>query len=350
MIADLPLEGLVTLLDGLPILVCGLERDGRIVAANAGCVELAGDVLGRDWREVFATHDRADHVAALWTAVQPGVPSDDFEALCGTHRVRWRFSHWDLAPRAALCAIGLDVTQERARMARKRSADRVAALGNLGAGLAHELRNPLNSAVLQLALAERRLAKTGDPSQRLDAPISEAKHELSRAAALLDDFLAFARPSPMTLEQVDIHALVERAVQRTRPRAHEAGVSVEVARGDGMLCESPAELDAVRVEGALVQLIANAIDASARAHTPVLVRCYASANTVALEVEDRGPGLPSKDAPIFDPFYTTKPASTGLGLAIVERVAADHGGHVEVERVGDATIFRMRLPIIVGAV
>ena len=343
-----PPDRLVHLLDSMTMIVCGLDRSGHIVAANDRCRRLTGldgALIGRDWREIFASAERHDQVTSLWASVTPEGGTGEFEALCRTgRRLRWQFSRWRGGDDGALCAVAVDVTDERDRLARRRAVERVTALANLGAGLAHELRNPLNSASLQLTLAERKLARAGAAAAGAGDPIGQAMREIDRAAALLDDFLAFARPEPLAIARVELGGVVARAIARVRARAQAHGVELVVGAGPAMA----AEADGARLEGALVQLLTNAIDASVGIADEVTVSWTCAGNALSLEVADRGAGLPSESAPIFDPFFTTKPGGTGLGLAIVERVAHDHGGSVEVERTGGTTVFRLRLPIIVG--
>lgn len=219
-----------------------------------------------------------------------------------------------------------------------------AALASLGAGLAHELRNPLNSALLQLALAQRRLARAKLP---VPGEIAEATRELHRAATLLEDFLMFARPQQTAHQRADVSAIVNAALARVRDRAARAGVEVTTTGGPRVV----ARLDPVRIERALVEVLANAIDAAREAaHPDVEIRWSMEGTSLVIEVEDRGPGMPSGTEPIFDAFYSTKPTGTGLGLAIVNRIVADHDGTAELTRAGDATIFRMQLPIVLAAV
>jgi signal transduction histidine kinase len=220
------------------------------------------------------------------------------------------------------------------------------ALGNLVSGLTHELRNPLNGALLQLAVAERHEARAspGVVTPTLRA-ITQATNEIRRISTLLDDFLVFVRPTPLHLERVDVRRVVERAIERGRAKALAAAVTIALECGD----DADAEVDASRIEAAVFHLLANAIDAAVEAPArDVRVRLEVRGNAIAIEVEDRGTGPPAGDAPIFEPFFTTKKGGTGLGLAIVERVAADHGGKITHERRDGATTFRLELPIVVG--
>jgi PAS domain S-box-containing protein len=340
---------LAQLVDAIEQLVCGLTLGGEIVFANQRSLELARlpreEVIGADWRQLFASEERHDQLAAQWAEISPGRPSRPFESLSRSgKRLRWQFSSWSLDGRPGVCAVGTDVTDERDAQARSRSVERVSAVSNLGAGLAHELRNPLNSAHLQLVLLSRKIAKLGAASM-LGPHVEAAKREIARTAEILDDFLVFARPQRHALERVELSAVVRRAVARVQARADDAGVAVEVVASPPLA----AELAAVRVEDAIHHLVANAIDACRTVRAPaVTVRARLEGNVAIVEVEDNGPGLPV-DAPVFDPFFTTKPSGTGLGLAIVERVAIDHGGGVEFERAGNVTVFRLKLPIMCGA-
>ena len=335
-------------IDGLEVLICGLDEQGKIHVFNRPCERLTGlprgEALGKSWLEMFALDERHDHVMALWSQAREESPAGPYEALYRNGRsLRWQFSRWErdrMSP-VSLWAVGIDVTHEREALVRARELERMGALGNLVAGLTHELRNPLNGAVLQLTLADRNLARaTVAPAV---AAIAQARFELQRIAALLDDFLMFVRPQPIHLERTDVRRIVARAVERSAPKAQAGAVSVVIEPG----AESLAEVDATRVEAAAYHLLANAIDAASATDHEARVRLAVRGNMTAIEVEDHGAGLP-EDAPIFEPFFTTKQGGTGLGLAIVQRAAADHGGTIAYERRGGATVFRLELPIVGG--
>jgi signal transduction histidine kinase len=339
-------------IDGLEVFICGLDDAGTIHVFNRPCERLTGlaraQAVGMSWLDVFAIGERYDHVVSLWSSAREDAPAGPYEALCRNgRRLRWQFARWnrDRLPAVALWAVGIDLTHEREARFRAHEAERIAALGNLVSGLTHEVRNPLNGALLQLALADRTLVRRGDPviAPTLQA-IAQASAEMRRISALLDDFLVFVRPLPIHLERADVRGIITRAVERAGARAHAAGVQIEVEPGDEVI----AELDVSRVESAVYHLLANAIDAAAASfHREVRARIVVRGNAIAIEIEDHGPGLPA-EAPIFEPFFTTKTGGTGLGLAIVQRVAVDHGGAVRHERRGGATVFRLELPFVGG--
>jgi PAS domain S-box-containing protein len=341
------------IIDGLAALVCGLDAAGAILMFNRPCEELTGlsrdAALGLRWLDLFAIGERHGNVLALWHQARAGQQSAPFEALCRNGRsIRWRFTRWE-RPRPAslaLWALGIDITEDREALVRARQLERMVALGNLVAGLAHELRNPLNGAMLQLVVAERHVARSNAPALApATQAIAHATAEIRRLSALLDDFLLFARPLPVELQRVDVRTLVDLAVDRAAPKAQPAGVAISLAPG----APAVAEVDPSRVEGAIYHLLANAVEAAARAaDREVRVAIELRGNTIAIEVADHGAGLPAEDAPIFDPFFTTKENSTGLGLAIVERVATDHGGAITYARHDGTTRFRLELPIVAG--
>ena len=347
---DLPPPLLAQLVDSIELLVCGFTQGGKIVFANQRSLEIVQlprqDVIGSDWRQLFASEERSNQLASQWAAIAPGRPSSAFESLSlSGKRLRWQFSHWTLDGEPGVCAVGADVTDERDEQARSRSYERVLAFANLGSGLAHELRNPLNSAHLQLLLLARKVGKLGAPSGQLAPHVEAAVRGIARTAAILDDFLVFARPQRQTLERVELGSVLERALARARPLADESGVQIELVPAPPLVIE----LSVARVKDAVHHLVTNAVEAGRAAPEPaVTVRSRIEGNAAVIEVEDNGPGLPP-DAPVFDAFFTTKPSGTGLGLAIVERVALDRGGTVAFERVGARTVFRLTLPIVSGA-
>jgi signal transduction histidine kinase len=240
----------------------------------------------------------------------------------------------------ALCAIGIDVTNEYELSVRTRRAERLAALGTMAAGLAHEIRNPLNSANLQLNVARRRLArsKASEGSHAIKA-VDLAESEMKRLASLVQDFLQFASPQPLRLAFADLRATAELMLAFLLPEAKAAGVTLQLAPGHPV----ELELDDEKVKQVLLNLLRNAIEATGRGgHVIVRVSGAAGANAL-LTIEDDGPGWPA-DTPIFEPFFTTKDQGTGLGLAIVHRIVMDHGGSVDADSRPGKTTFTIRLP------
>jgi len=333
-------------------LIAILAEDESVRLFNVRCEEVTGvsrdRALGKSWLDLFVMSDDREAVSALLEKVRAGLRVTPWEgrvpgSLTVDRRVRWHFTTLPSVEGASplLCAIGIDVTEERELAVRTRRAERLAALGTMAAGLAHEIRNPLNAAALQLAVVQRRLARAEKPD--VDGALRAAElvaSEMTRLAGLVEEFLQFARPRALRLAAADLHVTASEIVQLLGPDAASAGVGLTLADGHALF----ARVDEERLKQVLHNLIRNAIEATGRGgHVELRVR--PGGEGVIVEVEDDGPGLPSPDAPIFEPFFTTKSGGTGLGLAIAHRIVTDHGGKILVESRPGRTVFALHLPI-----
>ena len=220
-----------------------------------------------------------------------------------------------------------------------RHAERMAALGTMTAGLAHEIRNPLNAAHLQLSVVQRRLRQCpADAKGALEA-VALADCEMQRLASLVDEFLDFSRPRPLRLHETDLRALTEEALGLTATHGAASGVALTLSPGAPVcVCVDP---DAIKQ--VLLNLVRNAIEASGRGGT-VEVAVHAHRQRATIAVSDDGPGLPAAQARMFEPFFTTKPCGTGLGLSIVHRLVTDHEGEISARRHQGRTVFTVSLP------
>jgi PAS domain S-box-containing protein len=328
-------------------LITTIDRDGRVLLVNARCEEAIGmprtRAIGSNWLELFvqpidrrkALERQEDAVAGRRSPPFEGqVPRPGGDSM---RRVRW---HFTTLPGGAgpLLAIGFDVTEEHNLALRTRRAERLASLGTMAAGLAHEIRNPINAAHLQLNLARRRLTRAGGDASVVRA-IELADSEMTRLAVLVEDFLQFARPQPLRLATGDLRATADATVALVGPEAEALGVRVVVEPGQPVW----AEFDDEKMKQVLLNLLRNAIEATAPGGR-VLVQVTMRGEVVALDVADEGRGVPP-GAPIFEPFFTTKEQGTGLGLAIVHRIVSDHGGAVEVASQESGTTFSIWIPI-----
>lgn len=215
-----------------------------------------------------------------------------------------------------------DLTQLRQMEQLVQRNERLAAIGSLAAGLAHELRNPLASMSGSVDLLRESLPEGATEAKLMGIVLRETE----RLDALITDFLAFARPSEPKLEDVALDRLVEETVEvfRNDPVASRATLSVEVPKGLSVRCDDG------QIRQVLLNLLINGAQAVGEAGT---LRVGASAlhGEVRLLVEDDGRGIdPDTLARAFDPFFTTKEHGTGLGLAVVHRIVEAHGGRVEV--------------------
>ncbi|MCW5808370.1 MAG: hypothetical protein KIT31_38830 [Deltaproteobacteria bacterium] len=234
----------------------------------------------------------------------------------------------------------IDSEQKLVSRERRIQADRLAAMQTLTAGLAHEVRNPLNAAKLQLELLERRLRRTSsDP--RLLEPGELAQKELERLTLLLNEFLAFARPPELHVDDHDVTLIVRQVAELERLAAARRGAELVVAACPVQLV---ANIDAPKVHQILLNLVRNAIEAVS-AGGRVTLALDGNDDRVRLCVEDDGPGIPEDVRPrIYEPFFSTKEGGTGLGMSIVHSLVSLHGGTIDLDTGPRGTRFDISIP------
>ncbi len=229
----------------------------------------------------------------------------------------------------------------------KAEAERMAYIGTLASGLAHEIRNPLNSLNLNMQLLEEDLPPTQQTasSRRL---LAITQSELKRLERLVTDFLSYAKPRPLELEAVAPRLLFEDLVALHRREIEARGAAVEI---DDRAGDARVRVDRNQIGQLLLNLLQNALaatEASPRPPALVLRAHRRGGDEVVLEVVDNGAGMPPEElARIFEIFYSTKKGGTGLGLAIVERVARAHGGALAMRsEPGAGTTVSLSLPLV----
>jgi signal transduction histidine kinase len=317
--------------EAVPALVLALDDQGRIALWNRRLEELSGRS-----REEMAGQPGETLVGN--GGVRPLVIKDGAERL-----VRWETATVSAGAGAAqeiwTYAVGTDVTSEQEMSRRVLRAERLAAVGTLAAGLAHEVRNPLNSAALQLQVLRRRLAREDATKETLDSVVTLVEDEIRRLERLVSDFLSFARPRPLEPRRTLLQDLCREVLASVAPEAKAAGVALTLEADETL----PAlAVDAARMRQVLQNLVRNSLEAMSDGGR-LTVRAHRQAKDVDVDVADTGPGFP-EETPVFDAFFTSKATGTGLGLSIVHRIVSDHGGTVRVRsRPGD-TCFTVSLP------
>lgn len=240
---------------------------------------------------------------------------------------------------ASMVPDHLDPDAELLARERNAQSERIAAMQTLSTGLAHEVRNPLNSAILQLELLERRLRRAA-PDPKLIEPVEQASHEIERLSRMLNEFLAFARPSRVVLADHDVSGIMHDVVAAQQLFAATRHAGLQLAGVDSLR----ARIDAEKLRMISQNLVRNALEAVASGGH-VLVTLDADDERVRLTVEDDGPGIPEGIQPrIYEPFFTTKETGTGLGLSIVHGMVAAHGGTITFESSPQGTHFDVSLP------
>jgi len=221
-----------------------------------------------------------------------------------------------------------------------RRSDRLAALGQLAAGLAHELRNPLGTIRASAEMLNRSVASENEVAREVAGFIAE---EVDRTNSLVTRFLDFVRPLELRPAPADLAQVLDRSVAMVEREAAAREVTVYKNYSPDI---PPFPLDAELMERVFYNLLANAAQATAPGGA-VTVKTRPVDGNAEISVIDRGSGIDPKiiDA-IFNPFFTTKPDGVGLGLAICSKIVDQHGGKIAVEsQPGKGSVFRVYLPL-----
>src|SRR6185295_2411826 len=218
----------------------------------------------------------------------------------------------------------LDTEEKRFARERRSQSDRVVAMQTMSAGLAHEVRNPLNAAMLQLELLERRLHRSAS-DRKLIEPTELAQKEIERLTRLLNEFLSFARPPELHTQEHDVVAVVRQVLEPERAANEPRGVTLEL---DAEPAQVLAEVDVAKLHQVVVNLVRNACEAVAGGGK-IRVGIRVDDARCQIRVADDGPGIPDEVRPrIYEPFFSTKEGGTGLGMSIVHSLVSLHGGSI----------------------
>jgi signal transduction histidine kinase len=220
-----------------------------------------------------------------------------------------------------------------------RRSDRLAALGQLSAGLAHELRNPLGTIKTSAEMLLKNVPADNAVAREMAGFISS---EVDRTNSLVTRFLDFARPLAVRLEKTDLTQVIDQAVSDVEK--HQPPFDVTIYKNYSPEIP-PFFLDGELMERVMYNLVLNAAQASPPSGS-ITVKTRQIDGMVEIAVIDRGSGIqPKLLENIFNPFYTTKAGGVGLGLAIVSKIVDEHGGSISVEsEPGEGSVFRVYLP------
>ncbi|MDB4933854.1 MAG: Two-component sensor histidine kinase [Labilithrix sp.] len=332
------------------VLVFALDNDDKVALMNrkaASMVNIVPDqALGRpfleSWipkedrgamrtalagtRDGFAVaahhHHRAYEVETGF--VDQSVPST------ARRRVRWHLSR-SPDPTGLVYGIGIDITERRALEKRAADAEALSAMGELAMNLAHEIRNPLNAAVLQLHLLNRNLDRLDaeEPTRvALKDRVRIVGDEIGRLNRLLTEFLELARPRGIAREPVHLPRLVDEVLDLEGESAKGKGIEiVRQISAEGCVAIGDRE----KLKQVTINIVVNALEAMKQGGV-LTASVRPAGESVVMTFEDNGPGIePAVLASVFDPFFTTKEAGTGLGLSIVRKIVDQHGGDVVIE-------------------
>ena len=253
---------------------------------------------------------------------------------------------------AVIARRGLCKIHQAERRARR--AERLAEVGSMTGGLAHEIRNPLSSIALNADLLREGIEDLDLPEQeaiRLRRRIMSLRRETERLGHILEDFLAYAGRLHIEVAQTDINGLVDELQDFFQPQAESQGVRLRTQLGDGGVW---AQVDGSHLKQAILNLMLNAVQAM-RGQEPageLILRTLEEPDrhgvpSAVIEVIDTGAGMDQQTSErIFEPYFSTKAGGTGLGLSMARRIVEGHGGHLDLHtEPGKGTRFRVVIPI-----
>jgi signal transduction histidine kinase len=329
-----------------------LDREGTVLAVNgpgAELLELAEAEPAKPAAEVLAGHPALARLVGEAVAGERGVRRRELAAVTpsGRHLTLGLTVHplrRDDGTSRGFLVLFADLTEVRRRAEQARLAESLQQIGELAAGVAHEMRNSLATLKGYLTLIERssrpeepRAAEGDDVADY----VGEIRRETDHLQRVLEDFLSFARPGTVRMEEVDLHRIVARAA--ADPVL--AGAPVTVAPRGEERCTLLG--DPQLLERAFRNLLHNAAEAAREAGGgAVEVAAGRTGEGLEVTVADRGPGVPAElRERLFQPFSSGRPGGVGLGLALARRIVVVHGGRLDLEdRPGGGTVARVALP------
>jgi two-component system NtrC family sensor kinase len=235
-----------------------------------------------------------------------------------------------------------DVTDKRRLEGFLTQSEKMAAVGELAAGIAHEINNPLTVILANAQILQRELPPNEDWQELIDM-ISRAG---SRALHSVKGLLNFARKEQFEFIPTDINETIERSLEMVQHELLSRGIKLVYEPADDLplLRASPNHL-----QGVWLNLIMNAMDAMDKEEKTIRIVSSQQGNEVRVSISDNGQGIPSeKISRIFEPFFTTKERDrgTGLGLSVCHRVIKQHGGYIQVDsKIDEGTTFTVGLPV-----
>lgn len=314
-----------------------IRRINQAVAEKTGKPER--EIIGRKCYEIFhgktEPWDKCPH-SRLMETKKPYVGEIEDPFLGGTFVVSNSPIFDSAGNFVGTVHISRDITELRTLRERVIHSERMAALGELAARVAHEIRNPL----ISIGGFARRLEKRLNDDKREYAKI--IVNEVSRLENILKEILGFVRSSKYVKSRVDINELVDSIIDFTKHEVNEKKNTLVRDLSEETLISL---IDSDKIKEAILNIISNA--AQATDHGSITIRTRAENSEVIIELIDTGCGIREEDIKnIFNPFFTTKAEGTGLGLAVTHKIIQEHNGKIKVESVwGGGTAFKIYLPL-----
>jgi two-component system sensor histidine kinase PilS (NtrC family) len=320
--------------------------DGKITGFNKAAEDITGrkaaEVIGMSFSEMFnwlgieTFFDDMEAAGKLPYRYDLRFDGPDKELILGITLSSLKNEKGEIT---GLLGIFQDLTPMKEMEEEIKKKDRLAAIGELSAGMAHEIRNPLASLSGSLQVLKEDLHLSEDNSHLMEI----ALNEMDRLNNIVTQFLTYARPTAPSKEHCDVSSIVRDTadlITNSREFGEDVSLKIEIPEGPLFMWADPGQLRQI-----FYNLAINSLQSMHGSGT-LRISAYAAAGEVMIEVEDDGEGILQEDInKIFYPFFSTKPGGSGLGLAIVYRIVEDHGGKIKVHSgPGAGTRFTIFLP------
>ena len=329
----------------LPVGLMVMDGSGRIIMQNPAAESITG-LAADQVRGMHAGSILPENMAALIFSDESGGRVIEREMAC-------RFGKTEPVPVSVSAArivnedgvfvgsliIFRDLTEIKALQEAMQRKEKLAAVGDLAAGIAHEIRNPLSSVKGMATYFKNKSADDSEARAAAEVMVQET----DRLNRVISELLEFARPSRIDARPADINTVLEHSIRLIRQDAENQDVHLKISRGENLPL---ADIDSDRFIQCLLNLYLNAIQAMENGGELTVESSRWAEGEIVIRVSDTGPGIAEENlGQIFDPYFTTKSTGTGLGLAIVHKIVESHEGRITVKSPpGKGTVFNIVLP------
>lgn len=324
------IEGLLnymqSIVRSLPDKIYELDQNGIITFISWGLKKPKSELRGKHFLE-FVAPENADFVVSKWEDAKRGnyTPYEIETIAQDSRKVNLMITTSPVIGTENYILVQRDITEFKNLEKKLYNSQKLAALGQLSAGIAHEIRNPLSSIKMSLQILEKRIKPEGNDLKRFKIAEKEVEH----LEELVNNVLVFAKPMEPKIESADLTKILEQAVALSEQIIQDKKIEITLETGDA----SAVNVDVAMITDAFVNIIRNAVEAMEDGgHIHIYARSIGSRPpSVLVVVEDNGCGIDDADMPhLYNPFFTKKKYGTGLGLSQVLKIVEVHQGKLEI--------------------
>jgi PAS domain S-box-containing protein len=341
------------ILESIPTGVLTLDSRGAVTSLNSAAERMLGlrasIVVGRPVDDAFqGAPDLGAWIRSALAGERLLQETDLTLTVDWSRRVTFRASASELRNETGrtdgLVILLRDITEVSRLELQLRRADKLAALGTLAAGVAHEVKNPLHALGLNLHLLAGELGASRPSQTEVKGYLDILRSEVQRIHRIVENFLRFSKPSIPEVTPLDLNPFLERILSLVAFEAADHGVTIETQVGPGL---DSVPGDEGQLSQVFLNLVINALQAMPSGGALSVVT-QAQNGCAEVSVKDTGEGIPRDVLPhVFDPYFTTRPGGVGLGLVIAHRIVEGHHGTIDVvSEAGKGATMTVRLPLI----